>query len=53
MVVNGSCAEPVSGSMTLTATGQSPRKMNFGTGSCDQKVSVTANTVSSDLNISF
>jgi hypothetical protein len=53
LVITASCAQAVSGTMTMSATGQSPRLLDFGTGSCDNQATVTENTVKSVLNISF
>lgn len=53
VVMDGSGAEPVSGGITMKATGQSPRVIDFGSGTCDKKFSVTLNTVTSELNIGF
>jgi len=53
LLITASCAQAVSGTMTMSATGQSPRLLDFGSGSCDNQATVTENTVKSDLNISF
>lgn len=53
LVITASCTQVVSGTMTMSATGQSPRLLDFGSGSCDNQATVTENTVKNNLNLSF
>lgn len=53
MGVNGACAQPVSGKLKVDATGQSTRLIDFGSGTCDRSVMITANTQTTEVNIGF